>query len=67
MLTCPSKSIGAYATHGAARGNYALELYDRPSASPELKNRMLRAEVLETIMYDCLTWNPRACHYDTLR
>ena len=28
---------------------------------------MLRAEVLETIMYGCVTWIPRACHYDTLR
>ena len=28
---------------------------------------MLRAEVLETMRYDCVTWSPRACHYDTLR
>ena len=28
---------------------------------------MLRAEVLETMLYDCVAWNPRACHYDTLR
>ena len=29
---------------------------------------MLRGEVLETIMlYGCVTWNPRAYHYDTLR
>ena len=28
---------------------------------------MLRAEVLETILYGCVTWSPRACHYDTLR
>ena len=28
---------------------------------------MLRAEVLETMLYDCVTWSPRACHYDTLR
>ena len=27
---------------------------------------MLRAEALETILYDCITWSPRACHYDTL-
>ena len=44
-----------------------LELYDRPSAPLELKIRMLRAEVLETMMYGCVTWSPRACHYDTLR
>ena len=28
---------------------------------------MLRAEVLETMLYSCVTWSPRACHYDTLR
>ena len=41
---------------------YTLELYDRPSAPLELKIRMLRAEVLETMLYGCVT-----CHYDTLR
>ena len=24
---------------------------------------MFRAEVLETMMYGCITWSPRACHY----
>ena len=46
---------------------YALELYDRPSAPLELNIRMLRAEVLEKMLYGCVTWSPRACHYDTLR
>ena len=46
---------------------YTLELYDRTSASLELKIRMLRVEVLETILYGCVTWSPRACLYDTLR
>ena len=45
---------------------YTLELYDRPSAPLELKIRMLRAEVLKTMMYGCVTLSPRACHYDTL-
>ena len=45
---------------------YTLELYDRPSAPLELKIRMLRAEVLETMLYGCVTWSPHACHYDTL-
>ena len=45
---------------------YTLELYDRPSAPLELKIRMLRAEVLETMLYGCVTWSPRACHNDTL-
>ena len=46
---------------------YTLELYHRPSSSPELKIRMLRVEVFETMLYGCVTWSPRACHYDTLR
>ena len=46
---------------------YTLELYDRPSATLELKIRMLRVEVLETMLYGCVTWSPHACHYDTLR
>ena len=29
---------------------YTLELYDRPSAPFELKTRMLRAEILETVL-----------------
>ena len=28
---------------------------------------MLRAEVLGTMLYDCVAWSSRACHYDTLR
>ena len=28
---------------------------------------MLRADVLETMLYGCVTCSPRACHYDTLR
>ena len=46
---------------------YTLELYDRSNAPLELKIHMLRAEVLETMLYGCVTWSPRACHYDTLR
>ena len=45
---------------------YTLELYDQPSAPLELKIRMLRAEVVETMLHGCVTWSPRACHYDTL-
>ena len=39
---------------------HTLELYARPSAPLELKIRMLRAEVLETMLYGCVTWSPRA-------
>ena len=34
---------------------YSIELYDRPSVPLELKIRMLKAEVLETMLYDCVT------------
>ena len=34
---------------------YTLELYDRPSAPLELKIRMLRAELLETMLFGCVT------------
>ena len=46
---------------------YTLKLDDRPSAPLELKIRMPRAEVLETMLYGGITWSPRACHYYTLR
>ena len=46
---------------------YILELYDRPSAPLELKIRMLRAQVIETMLNGCVTWSLRACYYDTLR
>ena len=45
---------------------YTLELCDRPSAPLGLEIRMLRAEVLETMLYGCVTWSPRTCHHDTL-
>ena len=46
---------------------YTLELYDRPSAPLGLKLLMLRAEILETMLYGYVTRSPRGCHYDTLR
>ena len=42
-------------------------LRSRPSAPLELKIRMLRAEALKTMLYDCVTCNPHACHYGPLR
>ena len=67
MLTCPSRSTGAYVTLGPASGSTPSNLYNRPSAPLELETQMLRAEVLETMLYGCVTLSPRACHYDTLR
>ena len=46
---------------------YTLELYDRSCAPLELEIQMLRPEVLETMLYGCITWSPRACPCDTLR
>ena len=46
---------------------YTLERYDRPSAPLELKILMLGVEVIEAVLYGCVTWSPHACHYDTLR
>ena len=43
-----------------------LGLYDRSSVPFELKIRMLKAELLETMLYGCVTLSPRAWHYDTL-
>ena len=37
---------------------YTLELFNRPSAPLELKIRVLRVEVLETMVYGCVTWSP---------
>ena len=46
---------------------HAFIMYDQPSASLELEIQILRAEVIETKLYGCVTWSPRACHYGTLR
>ena len=62
MPTCPSRSSGAYPTHGAASGSTPSNC-----TTLELKIRMFRANVIETMLYSCVTWSPRACHYDTLR
>ena len=51
---------------GSSR-KYTIKRYDRPGAPLELKLPMLRAEVLETMLYACVTWSPCACHCDTLR
>ena len=46
---------------------YTLKPFDRPNAPLELKIRMQRANVLETMLFGCVTWSPCACHYDMLR
>ena len=39
----------------ACFGRYKMETYDRPSVHLRLKVRMLKAEVLETLLYGCGT------------
>ena len=44
------------------------ELYDLPKASLlPLKARMVRSEVVEALLYGCVTWTPLKCHYAKLR
>ena len=47
---------------------YKRELYDLPKASLlPLKARMVRSEVVEALLYGCVTWTPLKCHYAKLR
>ena len=60
-------SGGMSTTTPTSQSKDSLEQYDRPSAPLELKIWILKAEVLEWMLYGCVTWNPRSCHYDALR
>ena len=47
---------------------YKREPYDRPKASLfPLKARMVKAEVVEALLYGCATWTPLKGHYAKLR
>ena len=47
---------------------FKRELYDRPKASLlPLKARMVRSEVVETLLYGCATWTPLKGHYAKFR
>ena len=48
-------------------GWYKVEIYDRPGVSLRPKVRLLKAEVLDTLLYGCATWNPNPADYDRLR
>ena len=37
---------------------YKMEIYDRPDVRLRLKVRLLKAEVVETLLYGCMTWSP---------
>ena len=46
---------------------YKMEIYYRPGVRLRLKVRLLKAEVIETLLYDCMTWSPNKPDYDRLR
>ena len=46
---------------------YKMEIYDRPGVRLRLKVRLLKAEVVETLLYRCMTWSTNKPDYDMLR
>ena len=46
---------------------YLRELYDQPKVALSLKTRMVKAEVIEALLYECSTWTLRQKHYAKLR
>ena len=46
---------------------YKMEIYDRPGVRLRLKVRLLKAEVVEALLYGCMTWSPNKPDYDRLR
>ena len=50
--------------HGAVSGRHPRTV--RHSAPLEIKILIFRVEVLKTMLYECVTWSPRACHNDKL-
>ena len=44
-----------------------MELYNRPGVRLQLKVRLLKTEVVETLLYGCMTWSPKKPDYDRLR
>ena len=46
---------------------YKMEIYDRPDVCLRLKVRLLKSEVVETLLYCCMTWSSNKPGYDRLR
>ena len=46
---------------------YKMEICDRPGVRVRLKVRLLKAEVVEILLYGCMTWSPNKPDYDRLR
>ena len=68
--TGPSTSIGAYPTYSIASesrsSNCVAERALPSSSTPGAKNRGTRDNSVQ-LLYGCVTWKPRACHYDKVR
>ena len=46
---------------------YLCELHDQTKFPLSLKTRMVKAEVIKTLLYECSTWTLRQKYYDKLR
>ena len=46
---------------------YKVEIYDRPGVRSPLKVRLLKYEVVKTLLFVCMTWSPKKPDYDRLR
>ena len=46
---------------------HKMKSYDRLGGRSRLKVRLLKAEVVETLVYGCMTWIPNKSEYDSLR
>ena len=46
---------------------YKMEIYDCPCVRLRLKVLSLKAEMIETLLYGCVTWSPNKPDYDWLR
>ena len=51
----------------ACFGWYKMEICDLPGVRLQWKARLLKAEVLETMMYGCVTWSTTPADCDSLR
>lgn len=43
-----------------------MEIYDRPGVRLRLKVWMLKAEVIDTLLYGCVMWSPSKADCDRL-
>ena len=44
-----------------------MEINDHPGVRLRLNERLLKAEVLEMMLYGCITWSPKPADYVSLR